>query len=255
MVTHVVCRRPPNFMSSEVQKYLERAKGLSPGALADWNIQDLCNSGFDIALRMLRGLSLKSRIVCEGIPLCGRGVRITHGRHIRAGNRLNLEDGCEIVGLSKHGVVFGERCTVGRSAVIRPSNVLFDEAGEGLEVGDHPNLGAWAYVGCSGFVKIGTNVMMGPRVSLLAENHNHGRVDIPMKKQGVTRLRIVVEDDCWLGASSSLLAGVTIGKGSVVAAGAVVTKDVPPYAIVAGVPAKVIRIRHAPDKSPRGREQ
>ncbi len=64
-----------------------------------------------------------------------------------------------------------------------------------------------------------------------------------MKDQGGTRSSIKIEDDVWLGVNSTVLAGVTIGKGSIVAAGAVVTKDVPPYAIVAGVPAKVISTR------------
>jgi acetyltransferase-like isoleucine patch superfamily enzyme len=70
-----------------------------------------------------------------------------------------------------------------------------------------------------------------------------------MKLQGVTRDPIVIEDDCWIASHSIVLAGVTIGRGSIVAAGSVVTKSVPPYSIVAGSPARVIRSRLAPGEA------
>ena len=110
-------------------------------------------------------------------------------------------------------------------------------------MGDHSNLGAWAYVGCSGFIAIGSNVLMGPRVSLLAEDHNAGSTDQPIKAQGVTRLPITIEDDVWLGAGATVVGGVTIGRGSIVAAGSVVTRDVEPFSVVAGVPAALVRSR------------
>jgi acetyltransferase-like isoleucine patch superfamily enzyme len=65
-----------------------------------------------------------------------------------------------------------------------------------------------------------------------------------MKEQGVTQKGIVIEDDCWIAANSIILDGVTIGRGSVVAAGAVVSKSVPPYSVVAGVPARIIKSRN-----------
>lgn len=76
-----------------------------------------------------------------------------------------------------------------------------------------------------------------------SENHVTTRTDIPIKDQGVTHRGIVVEDDVWLGSGVIVLDGVRVGTGAVVAAGSVVTRDVPPYAIVAGVPAQVIRYR------------
>ena len=86
---------------------------------------------------------------------------------------------------------------------------------------------------------------MGPRVTMSAENHNFTHTDIPMKEQGVTRNSIVIEDDCWIGSNAVIVAGVRVGQGSIIAAGAVVTKDVPQYAIVTGVPAKVQSWRKA----------
>ena len=194
--------------------------------------------------RLARGALLRARLGASGgLVLCDRHVRVLHARDIRAGRDLDLEEGCFINGLSRRGVVFGDRCTVGRGAVVAPTGLLGGEPGEGLRMGDRSNLGAWAYVGCSGFISIGSDVLMGPRVSLLAEDHDLDSIDEPIKAQGVTRKPITVENDVWLGAGSTVVGGVTIGNGSVVAAGAVVTADVAPYSVVAGVPARLIRSR------------
>jgi acetyltransferase-like isoleucine patch superfamily enzyme len=85
--------------------------------------------------------------------------------------------------------------------------------------------------------------MISPRVSIYAENHNFQNPDVIMKDQGVTRQKVTIEDDCWIASNSIILAGVTVGKGSVIGAGSVVTKDVPAFSIVAGNPAKIIKSR------------
>jgi len=85
--------------------------------------------------------------------------------------------------------------------------------------------------------------MMAPRVSLYAENHNFDSIDVPMKDQGVATAPIIIEDDCWIAANCIILSGVRIGKGSVIAAGSVVTKDVAPYSVMGGNPAKKLKTR------------
>lgn len=217
---------------------------MDSNSLRDWGAPELFSFALMLTGRILRGFVLKLRLGrSKGWVLCERHVRVFHARYIRVGREFNLEEGCEIIGLSKRGVVFGNRCTVGRGAIIRPSNVLLDEPGEGMKMGDHSNIGAQAYVGCSGFIEIGSRVMMGPRVNLMAESHKFDDILRPMKDQGVERSFIRIEDDVWIGAGATILAGVTIGKGSIIAAGAVVTRDVPAFSIVAGVPAKVLRYR------------
>jgi acetyltransferase-like isoleucine patch superfamily enzyme len=234
------------MIPSVVRSVLATKKQVSTESLADWCLQEWVGFAFLLSARLVRGIWIKLRIgQSAGLVLSEKGVRLLYPRKIQVGRSFNLEEGCEIVGLSKRGVVFGNRCTVGRFASIRPTNVLVNEAGEGLKVGDNSNIGSYSWIGCSGYIEIGNNVMMGPRVSLLAENHNFNRMDIPMKDQGVTRSFIKIEDDVWLGASCSILSGVTVGKGAIVATGAIVTKDVPPFSIVGGVPAKVIKNRIA----------
>lgn len=223
---------------------LARSKGMSPSTLADWHVPELASFGLTMAGRLLRGALVRLRLGrTDGWMLADRGTHLLHARHIRAGRQFSLEEGCMIIGLSKRGIVFGDRCTVGRFAYIAPSNPLLGEPGEGLQVGDHSNIGPYSYIGCSGFIEIGSRVMMGPRVNLMSENHAFDRTDIPMKDQGVKRSFIRIEDDVWIGVNTTILAGVTVGRGAIIAAGAVVTKDVPPYTVVGGVPAKVIKER------------
>ncbi len=193
----------------------------------------------------LRGLWWKLWLKrAPGLILIGKCVAIRNPQYISIGDSFVAEDYSEIQGLSKEGIFIGRHVTIGRLAMIRPSGYYGREAGVGLKIGDHSNIGAGCYIGCSGGIEIGDNVLMAPGVNLFAENHNYGQVDRPIKEQGVTREPIIVEDDCWLASGSTVLAGVRIGKGAIIAAGAVVTKDVPPYAIAGGVPAKVLGWRN-----------
>ncbi|MCH7407958.1 acyltransferase [Belliella sp. DSM 111904] len=193
---------------------------------------------------MIRGLWYRWRFKStKGLFLIGKGVTIRQAKYIEVGKNFIAQDHCEINGLAEKGLIFGDKVTVGSYAIIRPTNLYGGEAGVGLKVGNNSSIGPYSYIGCSGYIEIGDNVMMSPRVSIYAENHNFNDVDKPMIDQGVTRSFVKIEDDCWIAANSVILAGVTIGKGSIVAAGSVVTKDVPAYSIVGGNPAKIIKSR------------
>lgn len=228
-----------------VRERLRAAKGLDPECdLSGWGGRELRGLGQVLARRLALGAVVRCRIGgAGGFVLAERRVRLLHPKGIRAGRGFSLEEGCEIVGLAREGVRFGDRCTVGRFAIIRPTNVMFNEVGEGLAVGDNSNIGPYAFVGCSGFIRIGADVLMGPGVNLLGENHNFDDRQLPIRDQGVSRKGITIGDNCWLGAGCVILAGTTIGAGAVVAAGAVVSKDVPSDTVVGGVPARVIRKR------------
>ena len=92
-----------------------------------------------------------------------------------------------------------------------------------------------------GPVTIGNQVILAQNIVCSGLNHGYEDVNTPIRMQAVTTTSITIEDECWLGANVVVTAGVTIGKHSVVAAGAVVTKDIPPYSIAVGNPARVIK--------------
>jgi acetyltransferase-like isoleucine patch superfamily enzyme len=92
-----------------------------------------------------------------------------------------------------------------------------------------------------GPVRVGNNVIFAQNIVASGLNHEYKDVAVPISKQAVSMGLITVEDDCWIGANAVLTAGVTIGKHSVIAGGAVVTKDIPPYSVAVGNPARVIK--------------
>ena len=114
--------------------------------------------------------------------------------------------------------------------------------GAGISIGDRSGIGTNCAV--HGPLTIGTDVMMGPEVVILTNSHKYDKCDIPMNKQGSYVLPVVIGNDVWIGTRAIILPGVKIGNGVIIGTGAVVTKDVPDYAVVGGVPAKIIRFRN-----------
>jgi acetyltransferase-like isoleucine patch superfamily enzyme len=211
-----------------------------------WSLLDVFSTAVRISKYFTRGSFDRIFMAStKGLVLVGKGVDIRHPNNLYAGKDLVIEDYVELNCLATNKMILGDRITIGRFAVIRPSNSWGGEIGEGLKVGNNSSIGTFNYIGCSGYIEIGNNVMLGPRVGLFAENHVYDSVYKPIKDQGVVRKTIVIEDDCWIGTNSVVLSGVRIGTGSVVAAGSVVTKDVAPFSVVAGVPAKLIKSRLA----------
>lgn len=116
--------------------------------------------------------------------------------------------------------------------------------GTGITIGDNSGIGVKCVV--RGPLEMGEDIMMGPEVQIMTGMHNTERTDIPMNQQGFVGLRkVTICDDVWIGTRAVIMPGVTVGKGSIIGACAVVTKNVPEYAVVAGVPAKVIKYRKA----------
>ena len=209
-----------------------------------WSYQNKLITYYYLIFFFLRGLKTRFWIKsAKGLLLVGKNVRLFYPKNLQVGYNTIIEDGAEINCLSLHGIKLGNRVTIGKYAIIRPSNIYGGSIGEGLTMGDNSNIGPYNYIGCSGKITIGNNVMLAPRVSIYAENHVFDHPEILIREQGVEKKEVIIEDDCWIAANSILLAGVTIGKGSVVAAGSVVTENVPPYSVVAGVPAKWIKSR------------
>ncbi len=197
------------------------------------------------AVKILRGVVRRVFLKeTHGMFLVGKEVQISHGKHIRCGKSVKFEDYSEIHGLCSEGLNFGDYVTISRGVMIRPSSYYGGDYGIGLTMGEHSSIGPYGYVGCSGRITIGKNVMFGPKCSLFAENHVFSDTQSSIKSQGVQQKGIIVEDDCWIGSNVTILDGVTIGKGSVIGAGTLVTKDIPAGSVVTDKRNKNIRERN-----------
>lgn len=183
---------------------------------------------FETGFKILRGIIMKPLFKkSRGALFVGKNAKISHKHNIIVGKNTKFERNAEIQGLAKRELKFGNNTTIGANTMVRPSSYYGIDLGEGMEMGDNSSIGPFSYIGCAGYIKIGKNVMIGPKVSMFAENHNFSNKDIDIKMQGTNRKGIIIEDNCWIGSNVIILDGVTIGKGSVIAAGTIVTKSIP----------------------------
>jgi len=109
-----------------------------------------------------------------------------------------------------------------------------------IVIGNNVSLNEWVYIDGYGGVTIGDGVRVAHRVSILSSDHRYHDKSTFIYKQGMTCSKTIIDDDVWIGCSAIVLPGIHISKGAIVAAGAVVTKDVAPYTVVAGIPARPI---------------
>jgi len=153
-----------------------------------------------------------------------------------AGTGLVVEPGVSITGYEN--IKLGLSVHLGRNSILRAHRGR-------IEMGDRTGINSNTTVGAAdgGRIIIGSDVIIAPNVVLRASDHNSESVEVPIWQQGHTGGTIIIEDDVWIAANVVVTRNVRIGAHSIVAAGAVVTKDVEPYSVVGGVPAVLIRKR------------
>lgn len=180
--------------------------------------------------------------------LVSRMGRLRYRRHL---------DICGPLSIGK-GVIIRSFWGVNRkNAPIRVVTIGHNSIGSGtviqgtgrLSIGKNTFFGEYCIVGCNAEITIGQDVMIAQAVTIRDTDHAFERTDIPMNQQGITTAPILIGDDVWIGHGAAVLKGVTIGNGAIIAAGAVVNRDVAPYDIVGGVPARVIGNRKSNTES------
>ena len=154
-------------------------------------------------------------------------------RGARIGAKTSV--GARLVVVRANAITLGARVEI-------EHDVFLKTIGGSLTVGDFAFIGRGCEIDVAQSVTIGAHTLLAPNVFITDHTHNHARAQ-RLDEQGNRIAPVTIGSDAWIGAHAVVLAGVTIGDGAIVGAGAVVTKDVAPYAIVAGVPARVIGSR------------
>jgi acetyltransferase-like isoleucine patch superfamily enzyme len=178
----------------------------------------------------------------SGLVFIGTNVVIDHIYQFAAGGNLIIEDNVYINALSANGIFIKNNVSIARNCVLICTGVIAQK-GKGITIGNNSGINAGTYMGGQGGIEIGDNVIIGPGVKIFSENHNFSDINMNIKDQGVTRNGVVIGNNCWVGAGVTILAGVNIGEGCVIAAGSIVTKTVAAHSVVAGVPGRVLKKR------------
>jgi acetyltransferase-like isoleucine patch superfamily enzyme len=169
------------------------------------------------------------------------GNRVSLTAYIKGHEHIELGRGCKIQAdasvdaTRSPGVRFGDKVEINRYAYVQGGK-------GGVRLSDRVRVNNFATINGSGGVDIGEDTLIGPGVQIISYQHRYAR-GATIQSQPVFAAPIRIGRDVWLGAHAIIMAGVSIGDGAVVAAGAVVREDVPPYAVVAGVPATVRKMR------------
>ena len=187
----------------------------------------------------LRGILYRLIIKMDGPAAIEEGVRLRFASHVRLGKGVYLDQGVYLHACP-NGIEIGDGTLIMHHAELHVYNFR-NMPHSGIWVGRNSLIGEYNVIRGQGGVTIGDRVYFAPLVQVLAVNHVYEDPDRPFIEQGITAQGIVIEDDVWVGAGAIITDGVRVGHGAVIGAGAVVTRDVPPHTVVAGVPARVVR--------------
>jgi acetyltransferase-like isoleucine patch superfamily enzyme len=185
--------------------------------------------------------ALRVRALANSAYICGT-ARLRYAERIACGRASQVHHGAVLCGRTTRS---GPGLVLRRYAIVR-EYAYVDAHGGYIDLGEGSFVGQGCVLYGQGGLQIGANTLLGPHVCISAARHTFARTDTPIKFQREEYRGVRVGDDVWIGAQATLLDGVTVGRGAVVGAGAVVTHDVAQGAIVAGVPARVIGWRGDP---------
>jgi len=226
---------------SRVHKYQDLVVGKRGlGSLFKHEIVALSSAWVPGAL----GLFLRSKSYPWLLGASGRGVAfgsnvvLRHPHKVRLGDGVVVDDNAvlDAKGTTNHGISIGNNVFLGRNTIVYCQN------GD-IRIADNVNIGSNCQIFSAGSVEIGANVLMAAYSYIIGGGHRFDDPDVPIAQQGRKARGIRVHEDVWIGAGAKIFDGVEIGAGAIIAAGAVVTRDIPERSIAGGMPAQVIRKR------------
>lgn len=186
-------------------------------------------------MRRLKSLLFILRARLRGSNRVSLGAYLKAHEDIHLGGRCKIHDGAFVDASRGGGIRLGQQVTINRHAMLQGDR-------GGIALGDRVEINNFTIVNGTGGVTIGDDTILGPGVRIISYQHRYA-AGTPIRLQPTDGKRICIGKDVWVGANAVILAGVSIGDGAVVAAGAIVNRDVASNAVVGGVPARVIKMR------------
>lgn len=216
------------------------AHGIAPNAA---DAQAARPSGLLATLRRLEATA-RYHWCAKRLAALGRGAVIDRATRLEYAG--NIQVGCNTgiraqvtlranTGVSP-GIAIGDGCSILESTVLTAN-------GGSIQIGQRSWLGQFCLIAGNGHVRIGNDVLIAAHVAINTVSHHCESCDIPISEQGIYCDPVTIEDDVWIGLRATILQGVTVGRGAIIGAGALVTRDVPPWSVVVGAPARVVRYR------------
>jgi acetyltransferase-like isoleucine patch superfamily enzyme len=168
----------------------------------------------------------------------GKSITVRHPHKISIGDNVAIDDYCvlDAKGLDNNGITLEDNIFIGRNSILSCKNgdIVLEK---NVVVGFNSEIFSGSRV------VIGENTLIAAYVYIIGGGHDYSRVDIPVSEQEKPSYGIKVEKNCWIGAGTMVFDGVTVGEDTIIGAGAVVSKDIPPFSIAAGMPARVVKSR------------
>lgn len=238
---------PEGGLAANFWNYVERATGGRSFGRFLWQgtVLTLMYRLPTIWATVLRGIAYRTVLGSIGSScLIEEDVRLHVPKRIFLGNRVFVGQYSYLDGQTSF-LRLGDDVHLSRFSTLR--------AGErGITIHDGAGINMRTFLDGNGGVEVGADALLSPGVQVISGNHIFDDPDVPIKYQGTAYGKVTIGEDCWLGTNVIVLPGVTIGRGALVGAGAVVTKDIPDYGIALGIPAEVVGRRGARGASGQG---
>ncbi len=226
IIQHIIQLRNPNFAFD---------KSLTSAMLLSFTAQQLW--------AVVRGFQVCIYLRNNKMMLRGKRVSFNNIANMQWGKFLKLGDHVYLNALGKGKLSLGNNVSIGAFSRVIISTSL-NNIGNHISIGNNVGIGEFAYLGGAGGLTIGDDCIVGQYLSCHPENHVFDELDTLIRHQGITRKGIEIGKNCWIGSKVTILDGVQIGDGCVIAAGAVVTKSFPANSVIGGVPAKLLSERN-----------
>jgi acetyltransferase-like isoleucine patch superfamily enzyme len=176
-------------------------------------------------------------------PFTKNRVNLSTTLSLWRGSRLNMRRGARIEGLGRVEIFELGTLDLGRRVRVARGAELVVSKGASMSIADDVSIGSFCNIRAERSITIGARVLIAQHVSIIGGQYSYDRRDVPLWEQPYSAGDVTLGEDCWIGVGATILPNVSIGIGAIIAAGAVVTKDVPDYAIFGGVPARHIATR------------